>query len=284
MRGMGVREFMEAITFSGAPEMSAWDIPSLVILVFLPWIAYSLWRERNLTDRFVLGLAIFLAGFALFERRWLAYASLAEIFLLARYMQSAPLHWTRLLLGAAFLLNVGESNYVQIKAVQGSPPNQPSPELAQIAGSIDQPGGVLAPWWLSPGLLYFAGNPIVSGSSHCGITGIVASARFFATTSWDEADRILRERKVRWVVVWDEPKYVYPLLGSSQEILGEAASTDENKGDADATVAQTLVTDNDVPAELRLRAVTQHFKLYQVLLDPGTTESSRSIHSPVAVR
>jgi hypothetical protein len=284
MRGMGVREFIEAITFSGAPELSVWDVPSLVVLLFLPWIAYSLWREKNLTDRFVMGLAIFLAGFAFFERRWLPYASLAEIFLLARYIQLAPLHGTRLLLGAAFLLNVSESNYAQTKIAQSNPPNQPSPELAEIARSIDQPGGVLAPWWLSPGLLYFSGNPIVSGSSHCGITGIVASARFFAATSWEEADQILRQRKVRWVVVWDEPKYVYPLLGSSQEILGEPASTDQDKGDADSTVAQTLVTDNDVPAELRLRAVTEHFKLYQVVLSPAASDASSSIHSPVAVR
>ena len=284
MRGMGAREFLNALAFSGAPEMSFLEAPAFIVLLFLPWIGYRLWREKNQTDRFVIGLTIFLAGFALFERRWLPYASLVELFLLARYIQIAPRHWTRLLLGAAFLFNAGFANYGQTRIALANPPNQPSPELAQIARSIDQPGGVLAPWWLSPGLLYFSGQPIVSGSSHCGITGIVASARFFATTSWEEADRILRDRQVRWVVVWDEPTYVYPLLGSSQEILGEKVSTDQQKGDADATVAQTLVTDNDVPAELRLRAVTTHFKLYQVLLDPGTTGASSSIHSPVAVR
>jgi hypothetical protein len=284
MRGMGAREFIDALTFSGGPEMSLWDIPTFLVLLFLPWIGYRLWREKTLTDRFVMGLTLFLAGFALFERRWLPYASLAEIFLIARYLQAAPRHWTRLLLGAAFLLNVAEANYVQTRIALANPPNQPSPELAEVARSIDQPGGVLAPWWLSPGLLYFSGHPIVSGSSHCGITGIAASARFYATTSWAEADQILRQRRVRWVVVWDEPTYVYPLLGSSQEILGEPASTDQNKGDADATVAQTLVTDNDVPAELRLRAVTTHFKLYQVTLDTPATEASSSIHSPVAVR
>jgi hypothetical protein len=284
MRGMDDHEFINAITFSGAPEMSLWDIPSFIVLIFLPWMAYALWRGKNLTDRFVMGLAIFIGAFALFEKRWLPYASLAEIVLLARYFQAAPLHWTRLLPGAALLLNLGVANYEQVATGRTDPPNQPSPELALIAQSIDQPGGILAPWWLSPGLLYFSGQPIVSGSSHCGITGIVASARFFATTSWAQAVQILRERKVRWVVVWDEPKYVYPLLGSSQEILGEEVSTDQKKGDADATVAQTLVTDSDVPSELRLRAVTTHFKLYQVLLDASGADVSSSIHSPVAVR
>jgi hypothetical protein len=285
MRGMEVHAFINAITFSaGSEKMSGWDIPAFIVLIFLPWMAFVLWQEKNLTDRFVMGLAIFLGGFALFEQRWLPYASLAEIVLLARYAQTAPLDWTRLLPGAALLLNLGVANYVQIATGRSSPPNQPSPELALISSSIDQPGGILAPWWLSPGLLYFSGQPIVSGSSHCGITGIVASAQFFATTSWAKADEILRERKVRWVVVWDEPKYMYPLLGSSQEILGEKASTDQDKGAADATVAQTLVTDSDVPSELRLRAVTTHFKLYQVVPDAPAADASSPIHSPVAVR
>jgi hypothetical protein len=88
---------------------------------------------------------------------------------------------------------------------------------------------------------------------------------------------------VRWVVVWDEPKYVYPLLGSSQEILDLQVSTDEDKGDADETVAQILITDRDVPDEFRLRAVTPHFKLYQVV-DSSETRSSSASQSPVAVR
>ena len=70
---------------------------------------------------------------------------------------------------------------------------------------------------------------------------------------------------MRWVVVWDEPQYQYPLLASSQEILGLPVSTDENKGDADATVAQILVTDHMLPSELRLRAITPHLKLYEVV-------------------
>ena len=105
-------------------------------------------------------------------------------------------------------------NTVQIEGRARPPANQPSLQLAQIARSIDEPGGIMAPWWLSPGLLYFSGQPIVSGSSHCGISGIVASAKFYSATSWVDAERILRERQVRWVVVWDDPVYEYPLLNT----------------------------------------------------------------------
>lgn len=265
MRGMTFHQFFNAITFSGSPETSLWSTCSFLFLLAIPWMAYRLWRERNLCDRFMMGLAILLATLAFHQSRWLPYASLAELFIVARYFQIKPFVWPRLLLAVIFCVNAVLANYIQVGAGKAAPPNQPSLELSQLAHSIDQPGGILAPWWISPGLLYFSGQPIVSGSSHCGISGIVASAEFFATTSWTDADTILQKRKVRWIVVWDEPKYQYPLLASSQEILGQPVSTDENKGVADATIAQILITDRDVPDNLQLRAVTEHLKLYEVL-------------------
>ncbi len=283
MQGMQLSEFINAITFSGGADLTWWEAGCFLFLLAIPWIAWSLWQQRNLTDRFLMALAVLLAICALYERRWLPYACLAEVFLVARYFQMAPQLWLRGALVTVFLVNVIEANDTQILIGRANPPNQPSLELAEIAHSIDQPGGILGPWWLSPGLLYFSGQPIVSGSSHCGISGIQASAQFFASNLWPEAARILKERQVRWVVVWDEPKYVYPLLGSSQEILDLPVSTDEDKGDADETVAQILITDHDIPDELRLRAVTPHFKLYQVV-DPSASRASSLSQSPVAVR
>jgi hypothetical protein len=250
MRGMTLAELISGMT---------------LLLLVLPWIAYCLWQKRNMTDRFVMGLTVLLAFCAFFERRWLPYACLAELFLLARYFQLAPLHWSRLLLATLFVIELALSNLSQVAEAQALPPNQPSQEMAELSHAIDQPGGIMAPWWISPGLLYFSGQPIVSGSSHCGISGIAASAEFFAATSWKDADFILQKRQVRWVVVWDEPKYQYPLLASSQEILGQPVSTDDNPGDAATTIAQILVTDHDLPDNLRLRAVTPHLKLYEVV-------------------
>jgi asparagine N-glycosylation enzyme membrane subunit Stt3 len=270
MQGMQFQKFLDAITFSGGTETSIWSTGSFLFLLAVPWMVYRLWCKRNPCDWFLMGLTILLSLLALYQLRWIPYASLAELFVLARYFQVEPLVWPRLLLAAVFCFNAALANNAQIRVAQASPPNQPSLELSQLAHSIDQPGGILAPWWLSPGLLYFSGQPIVSGSSHCGISGIVASAEFFATTSWTDADTILQRRKVRWVVVWDEPKYMYPLLASSQEILGLPVSTDEQPGDATATVAQILVADRDLPTNFHLRAVTQHFKLYEVSGADGT--------------
>jgi hypothetical protein len=241
-----------------------------LLLLVLPWIGFRLWKKGNMTDRFIMGLTVLLTICAFNERRWLPYACLAELFLFARWFQIAPLRWSRWVAGIFLIGEVALADLNLIVLADAQPPNQPSLELSQLSHAIDQPGGILAPWWISPGLLYFSGHPIVSGSSHCGISGITASAEFFATTSWNDANTILQRRKVRWVVVWDEPKYQYPLLASSQEILSLPVSTDKDPGDADATVAQILITDHDVPDNLRLRAVTPHLKLYEVVGADGS--------------
>ena len=123
----------------------------------------------------------------------------------------------------------------------------------------------MAPWWLSPGLLYFSGQPIVSGTSHCGISGIVASSKFFTSTSWPEAERILQERQVRWIVVWDDPAYEYPLLNISLGVLGMPTVSDDSQGDANATVAQVLISDQNLPSSFQLRSITPQMKLYEYL-------------------
>jgi hypothetical protein len=240
-------------------------------LLILPVLAWRLWPRANgnKTDALLILLTLLLTLFTSLQSRWLYYASLGELFLIVRYCQIAPAHWTRLVVLFIFLIGVADTDYAQIKGRVGAPANQPSLELAQIARSIDGPGGIMAPWWISPGLLYFSGQPIVSGSSHCGISGIAASAKFFSSGSWIDAERILRERKVRWIVAWDDQtvynggQFVYPLLNSSRGILGLPAYSDDDAHDAEATVAQVLIEDRDVPSWMHLRGVTPQMKLYE---------------------
>ena len=236
-----------------------------LIVLLLPLAAWRLLVRPgdHRTDLFLIILATLLTVMAIFQSRWGYYASLSLLFVLVRYCQVTPLRWPRVIVYAFFLIVAADANSITVKAIASMPPNQPSPELAQIARSINQPGGILAPWWLSPGLLYFSGQPIVTGSSHCGISGIVDGAKFYSATSWLDANQILQKRQVRWVVVSDDPKFQYPLLNTSHGILGLPQVTDEDKGNADATVAQILITDRFVPTSLHLRAVTPQLKLYE---------------------
>lgn len=239
----------------------------LVLLVLgpIPVVAWRVWhgvdRER-LPLFFLLCLTWLLTLLAFLQSRWIYYAALAELMVLARYCMVSPTRGSRVILLIIFLIGALYGTSLQLKGGR-LVHNQPSVELARVATSIDQPGGILAPWWLSPGMLYFSGQPIVAGSSHCGISGIVASAQFYSTASWKMAEQILQERKVRWVMAYDDRHYEFPLLNSSRGILGEPMTTDDSPGDAPSTMAETLVADRFVPAQLHLRAVTEHLKLYE---------------------
>jgi hypothetical protein len=247
---------------------------TLVIFV-LPILAWKLWPRANgnLTDALLILLTFLLIIFTFLQSRWLYYASLGELFLVVRFCQTAPTHWTRAVVIGLFLAGLFEADQTQLELGAGAPANQPSLQLVQISRTIDQPGGIMAPWWLSPGLLYFSGQPIVSGSSHCGLTGIVASAKFFSSGSWTDAEQILRDRKVRWIVAWDDQtvyngqQYVYPLLNSSRGILGLPPFSDLDSRIAESTVAQVLTEDRDVPHWLRLRGITPQLKIYEYVPD-----------------
>jgi len=283
-------------------------------LLLLPFVAWPLWlRENsNRTDRLLILLTVILTFFTAVQSRWIYYANLGELFLVARFFQmtptrwswfgvialmvftallvlSIPLHgiwnyglylaalllfaslyplgltrWPRLAVLIIFLAGLADAVTTQVTLSRKTGSAQPSLELLQISRSIDHPGGILAPWWLSPGLLYFSGQPIVTGSSHCGISGIVAGAQFYTATSWIDAENILKARQVRWIVVYDDPKLEYPVLNTSRGILGMPFVTyEDSKAEADKSVAQTLNTDRFVPTWLHLRRVTQQMKLYE---------------------
>ena len=60
--------------------------------------------------------------------------------------------------------------------------------------------GFLAPWWISPQLAYWSGQPGIAGSSHQSLPGTLEAARFYVSTDEEKAAEILRERKVGWVI------------------------------------------------------------------------------------
>jgi len=240
--------------------------PMTLGVLALPFVAWRLLARDGdrCADLLLILITTLLIILTAYQRRWIYYASLGELFLIVRYCQSDPLRWTRLAVLLFFLTGLGVADVQLIHDVaQGVPANQPSLELLEISRAIDQPGGVMAPWWLSPGLLYFSGQPIVSGSSHCGISGIVDSAKFYTATSWIDAERILQKRKVRWVVVMDDRAFVYPVLNVERSILGLPDYTEDSKTDADSTVWQILITGELVPRFLQLHAISPSFKLYE---------------------
>ena len=76
----------------------------------------------------------------------------------------------------------------------------------------------VAPWWLSPSIAYWSGQPGVAGSSHESLSGIADSARFFLAEDWRSAREILENRKVTWVITCDSE----PVAKNSSAILKRA--------------------------------------------------------------
>jgi hypothetical protein len=93
-----------------------------------------------------------------------------------------------------------------------------SMQLRELAINLRSPETYpfLAPWWLSPAIAYWSGQPSVAGSSHESLEGNEQSARFFLSQDWQTARKILENRRVAWVVAYDFER----LARNSSAILG----------------------------------------------------------------
>jgi len=64
----------------------------------------------------------------------------------------------------------------------------------------------VAPWWLSPSIAYWSGQPGVAGSSHESLNGTEDSARFFLCEDSQKAREILKQREAAWVFGCDSDR------------------------------------------------------------------------------
>ncbi len=112
----------------------------------------------------------------------------------------------------------------------------------------------LAPWWLSPELAYWSGQPGVAGSSHESFAGILASARFFASNDFEEARSILDRRGVRFVMAYDGER----VARTTEKILGVAISPSALCYQLDRTPSQAR-------GFLQLTGQNSSGKLYQTV-------------------
>jgi hypothetical protein len=111
----------------------------------------------------------------------------------------------------------------------------------------------LAPWWLSPSVAYWSGQPGVAGSSHEGLNGIEDSARFFLSDDLQKAREILQNHRVTWVFAYDSDR----VAQNSAAILNQPLPLHPLCRVLERTPGQ-------VPRFLTLSAQTAAFKLYRV--------------------
>jgi hypothetical protein len=181
---------------AGRLDRRAWAVGMLLVVTF----SLTLWQVRwgyFLALIFALCLPWLIAAI---PRRWIAYTLLFfSLWPMAR-------DWDDRL----------HPSFEQEK--QSALQRRELTSLRQVAEEIRgaERAPFLAPWWLSPALAYWSGQPGVAGSSHESLPGTVASARFFLAEKSEDAAAILKARGVRWVLA-DEASRV---IGTSAALLG----------------------------------------------------------------
>jgi hypothetical protein len=126
----------------------------------------------------------------------------------------------------------------------------------------------IAPWWVSPQLAYWSGQPGVAGTSHQSLPGIVETARFY-TASAGDGGKLLRERGVRIVFVDDSSRTrgnsgEFAAVGNSRRILGLDRLPPEPLGQ--------LLAESPRQAPAYLRLVTPRERGLVVEVSHGTPE------------
>jgi hypothetical protein len=133
-----------------------------------------------------------------------------------------------------------------------------SVQIRDLALSLRSPDmhPFLAPWWLSPSIAYWSGQPGVAGSSHESLNGIEESARFFLSENLEQAHEILDKRHVAWVFAYDSER----VAQNSAAILNEPIPRRPLCRVLDRTPSQA-------PPFLIFSAQNPTFKLYRAAVE-----------------
>lgn len=181
-------------------------------------------RDRRAVS--VLGMVLLTFGLTCWQIRWGYF--LALVFAMSLPWQLAVLRW-RWLAWPLLLLSLWPTWKEWDNQLYPSTQAQKQfalrrlelQQLRQAAWTMrsEETQPFIAPWWLSPPLAYWSGQPGVAGSSHESLPGIVDTARFYTTenTSSQDAAEILRARRVEWVLAEEATRVVT----TSKAILGD---------------------------------------------------------------
>jgi len=194
------------------------------MILLAPFLLVLAWRRGQLRGVFA-ALLLLTFCLTLWEARWGYFLVIVFLFTLPAQLAVVRQKW---LAGGALalllfpLLHFWETQFwpTEQLRIRRAQDRTEAAQWRDAASALRQEpsASVLAPWWLSPETAYWSGQPLVAGSSHESLPGIVASARFFVATSADEAETILRQHKVGWVFASDGERTVE----NSAAILGGA--------------------------------------------------------------
>ena len=230
-----------------------WTGLLLLVMPALLWIAL---RRTRTIPAFLAALLVATFGLTIWQARWAYF--FAIIFALSlppcvSIFKNRIAGWVLIFISFFPILKDWDEKLWPNEFQNGLNAERRADAVAwrQAAKQIDGP--FLAPWWWSPAVAYWSGQPGVAGSSHEALFGIERSARFFLTADTDTAKSILQETKVAWVMAYDADRTV----ANSSAILGAFPPEKALAVILDRTPSQA-------PPFLRLSAQNSASKLFRV--------------------
>jgi hypothetical protein len=227
-------------------------------LLVIPFPAF-LWiagREKHRIPMFLVTLVAAMFALTLWQARW-------GYFFLLVFALTLPLalgtFWNRIVGGVLLVISLypilqdWDERLWPNDAQRAALIEQRTEALAfrQIARQIGGP--FLAPWWWSPAIAYWSGQPGVAGSSHEALPGIETSARLFLAGNTETAREILAKNQVAWVVSYEADR----IAANSSTILGVPP--------ADNSLGRVLDrTPSQAPPAFQVAAQNSSAKLFRV--------------------
>lgn len=192
------------------------------LLLFVPALAWRGWKQADRASRFWLVLLAALIPLTFWQARWGYFLALVFAMSIPSLLSVFTKPRLACLVFVVALWPIGLNWKQQLAPAQlGLRAEKRLDNLAlydvalQLRGERRLP--ILAPWWQSPALAYWSGQPCVAGSSHESLSGTVDASRFYLSRDPAEAEAILARRKVACVVAY-EPDRVNAV---SSAILGQ---------------------------------------------------------------
>ena len=209
------------------PIWLRWTGYLLLVTPFLIWIRTikSRHESERTTPLFVLVLLVAAYGLTVWQARWGYFFVLVFALAVPRLLEPIK---SRGAVWIAFLLSIfpilrdwdeklwPDETQLANQVVQRNEAVQLRDIALSLRSSENRP--FLAPWWLSPSITYWSGQPGMAGSSHEGLNGIVESARFFLSDDWQKARQILENHGMAWVIAYDSQR----VAQNSEAVLNQA--------------------------------------------------------------
>lgn len=193
-------------------------IPAPVLL------AWRFLRTRDPVCLLFAGLLLLLAGLAFWHVRWGYFLACAFALSLPYLLPVFRWRWVAWAVFFVSLWPVARDwderlypNDVTFRARGEAVADAVTLREAALHLKVLPSGGVIAPWWLSPSVVWWSGQNCVAGTSHQSLPGIADTAAFYLSEG--EGREIIQRRQVRYVIAY-EPERV---VSNSAQILGAEA-------------------------------------------------------------